>query len=144
LDLGPDALRHGRSFEVFRDALAGRGGTIKAALMAQDTLAGIGNVYSDEILYQAYIHPKTPVAMLNARDFRKLHRCMIKVLETAIERKVDVGRMPRTWLLPHREDGRPCPRCGERLKTLIISGRTSYVCEGCQELKSTLFVSHER
>jgi len=137
LDLGPDALRDGCRFEVFRKALGGGRGTIKSALMAQDKLAGIGNVYSDEILYHAHIHPKTPVARLNDKDVGKLHRSMIKVLETAIERKADVRQMPRTWLLPHRKEGRPCPRCGAKLKTLKVSGRTAYVCDGCQQLKAS-------
>jgi formamidopyrimidine-DNA glycosylase len=132
--LGPDALRDAKDFQTFRDAVAGGRGTIKSALMNQEKLAGVGNVYSDEILYQAHLHPKTGVDGLDGKQLRRLHRCMIRVLETTIQRRADVSQVPRTWLLPHRQEGEPCRRCGRTLTRATIAGRTSYVCENCQKL----------
>src|SRR5690606_8766770 len=102
----------------------------------QSLIAGIGNVYSDEILFRARIHPATPVHALDDRTLKQLHRQMRRVLETAISKGAgsqDVERrMPRTWLLPRRRKGAACPRCGGKLATMGIQGRSSYYCPACQ------------
>jgi formamidopyrimidine-DNA glycosylase len=129
LSLGPDALK--LDPDTFRDLLRSRRGKIKPALMDQSLLAGIGNIYSDEMLFQAGIHPDSPVSELTDGDLAKLFGKMVKILETAIDRKADPDRMPRTWLLPHRKEGAPCPRCGGTVERTKISGRSAYFCTAC-------------
>lgn len=129
-ELGPDALS--ASERVFVERLAGRSGSVKAALMDQHVLAGIGNVYSDEILFHARLHPAADVASLSDDELRGLHRATQHVLRRAIDAKADVDRMPRTWLLPHRQRGGRCPRCGEAVQRRNVSGRTAWLCPSCQ------------
>lgn len=132
--LGPDALALDAA--AFRDRLRSKRGAVKATLMDQSLLAGIGNVYSDEILYQARLHPKTPIADLDDRTIDRLHRVMRRVLRTAVDKGAgaeDVERrVPRTWLLPHRRAGERCPRCGGRIAALKLQSRHAYFCPGCQ------------
>jgi formamidopyrimidine-DNA glycosylase len=129
-ELGPDALRI--SCSEFEHVLDDRRGTLKALLMNQAALAGIGNIYADEILYQAKLHPESPISELETKDRVRLYRHMRRVLETAIDRRADPTRFPRTWLTPHRDEEGTCPRCGEQLRTTEVSGRTSRWCPGCQ------------
>ncbi len=100
--------------------------------MDQETLAGLGNVYSDEVLFHAGIHPKQPLEDLGPEQLSRLFRTLREVLETAIEAKVDPERMPADFLLPQREQGAGCPRCGAELETLKACGRTAYHCPRCQ------------
>lgn len=125
--LGPDALGSGR--EIFLARLAERRGGIKSALMDQSLIAGIGNVYADEILFQADVHPLTPLPALNARQRRRLYDVMQKVLRTAIARDAERTRMPRNYLLPKRRAGTPCPRCGGTIRQISVNGRSTYYCE---------------
>jgi formamidopyrimidine-DNA glycosylase len=125
-ELGPDALRV--DFERFRELMAGRRGMAKSTLMNQKILAGIGNVYSDEILFQAGLHPRTPVASLDEDALRRLYDAMVRVLETAVAARADPEKMPRDYLMTHRGPDGECPRCGEPLKEIKVSGRTAYFC----------------
>ncbi len=131
-NLGPDALDEDLSFEDFRERLAGVRAAVKSALMNQDLLAGIGNVYGDEILFHAGVHPARRTNQLDEKSLKAIYRARRKVLETAIERGADPGRMPKTYLLPHRDEGERCPRCGGPVETTKISGRTTYLCGRCQ------------
>ena len=128
--LGPDALALDQA--AFAEMLAGRRGTVKAALMDQGFIAGVGNVYSDEILFQARIDPWAGPRKLDAGQTRALHRAMVHVLELAIERQADPERLPRSWLLPHRHEGARCPRCGGTVAQIKASGRTAWLCPACQ------------
>lgn len=128
--LGPDAL--GLSRRQLEQRLGDRRGAIKPALMDQKRIAGLGNIYVDEILFHARLHPRTKVEELKARDWDRLHRAMGHVLRRAIEAGADPERMPRTWLLPHRGQGEHCPRCGTRLARVRIQNRSSWVCPKCQ------------
>jgi formamidopyrimidine-DNA glycosylase len=116
--------------------LSKRRGEIKAALMDQSLLAGIGNVYSDEILFQARLHPKTPAEKLDNKQIDAMYRVMRRVLKTAISKGAGSAelfrRAPRTYLLRHRENGAPCPRCGGKVKATKAAGRTAYYCPKCQ------------
>lgn len=133
-DLGPDALT--LDLGAFKARLANRRRDVKSALMDQSTMAGIGNIYADEILYQARLHPKTPLAHLDDAAQKRLHREMCRVLEMSIERGAGsedfADRLPDTWLLPHREKGARCRRCGGSIETIKAGGRTTYVCPRCQ------------
>lgn len=132
--LGPDALS--LDAEGFAEQVGGRRGAVKSALMNQSAVAGIGNVYSDEILFQARVHPDTSVASLEDRDLRDLHRATRKVLEGAIHCRADPQRVPRSWLLPHRYEGGSCPRCGGRLERIPAAGRHAWICPRCQRKSS--------
>jgi formamidopyrimidine-DNA glycosylase len=131
--LGPDPWEEGFDRKGFRDRLAGRRGSVKSALMNQEVLAGLGNVYVDEILFQAGLHPEIPVTDLDENTLGELHATMVQVLRTAVERGADPGRMPEGWLLPHREDGASCPRCDGTIVKARVSGRSTYRCDRHQE-----------
>jgi formamidopyrimidine-DNA glycosylase len=128
--LGPDALAVTR--KQFKDRLAGKKSSIKSALMDQKLLAGIGNVYSDEILFQARVHPQDRVDRLSERSLEKISKMMKSVLKQTIRYKADPHRVPKSWLLPHREKGANCPRCGKGLHRVTIMQRSAYVCPKCQ------------
>ncbi len=129
--LGIDALDEKLSGQVFRDLLRGHRGAVKALLMNQGVLAGVGNVYADETLYQAGIHPATNVDQLDNDRINHLYRTLRRVLRTAADRQVDPDRFPDGWLLPHRGD-RQCPKGHGKLSKEKINGRSSYVCPRCQ------------
>jgi formamidopyrimidine-DNA glycosylase len=128
--LGPDALQIGLS--QFKAIVGKRPGAVKAILLNQQLIAGIGNLYADEILFRARMHPATDAARLNDKDLRRLFRAMRYVLEKAIALKTDFNRLPKSWLLTHREKHGRCPRCGRELKSATIGGRTSWFCPHCQ------------
>ncbi|MFW5829504.1 MAG: DNA-formamidopyrimidine glycosylase family protein [Planctomycetota bacterium] len=123
--LGPDALSLDR--EAFEQALGHGARTLKSALMDQSQVAGIGNVYADEICYQSGVHPATPVDKLDDRARVRLYRQMRRVLELAVERSADPQRLPDTWLLSHRQDGARDPRGGGEIRKQRIAGRASYL-----------------
>jgi formamidopyrimidine-DNA glycosylase len=129
-DLGPDALA--LKLGPFKQMFDGKRGTIKSALMDQSFIAGIGNIYGDEMLFQAGIHPELEAGALDEEQLTELHRGLRHVLKIAIERQADPERMPDTWLLLHRNAGEICPRCGGKIETLKVSGRTAYLCPKCQ------------
>jgi formamidopyrimidine-DNA glycosylase len=134
-DLGPDALAPGFSADRFLQALNGRKGMIKPTLMNQRILAGVGSEYADEILYQARIHPKKTVDHLSQEDLRLIYEKMRTVLETAVDRRADVSELPKSYLVSHRQEGGECPNCNGKIKKIKVSGRGSYYCPGCQQLK---------
>ena len=134
-DLGPDALAIGAA--EFSALLDGRRGGLKAALMDQALIAGIGNLYADEILFQCGFHPLMPVGKLSSSDRRRIHRSMRAILRTAV--KSGAGseglyrRLPRTYLIPRRKAGAACPRCGGKVKKIAAAGRSTYLCPRCQK-----------
>jgi formamidopyrimidine-DNA glycosylase len=128
--LGPDALDV--DLAQFKNILAKHRGAVKSILLNQKLIAGIGNIYADEILFRARIHPATQVSSLKGKAIAKLFRATRYILEKAIEAKADVDRMPKSWLLPHRGKGGKCPRCGRQLKSATVGGRTAWFCLHCQ------------
>jgi formamidopyrimidine-DNA glycosylase len=130
-NLGPDALEIGR--DDFAGILEKKRGSLKAALMNQSDLSGIGNIYSDEILFQAGLHPQSEPRDLDRETVNRLHRTMRRVLKTAIGNKADPEKFPRGYLTGKREEGADCPRCGGKIERLKISGRSAYFCPGCQK-----------
>ena len=131
--IGPDALDI--SFSQFKSILRTHRGAVKASLLNQRLIAGIGNLYADEILFRACMHPATEAASLSDKNLRRLFRAMRHVLEKAIALKTDFDRLPKSWLLTHREKQGKCPRCGRALKSATIGGRTSWFCAHCQRRK---------
>lgn len=130
LGLGPDAYALGP--DEFLDLAKGQRGQVKCWLMDQEKIAGLGNVYSDEILFHAGIHPKVPLNDLSASSLRDLYRAMRWVLDAAVEAGVDPAHMPEEFLVPRREKGAECPRCCGTLATIKTCGRTAHFCPRCQ------------
>jgi formamidopyrimidine-DNA glycosylase len=132
--LGPDALQI--DLPEFSKILEKRRGVVKSILMNQRLIAGIGNIYADEILFRARIHPATEISRLGDKALAKLFRTMRYILERAIAGKADANQMPKSWLLPHRGKHGRCPRCGGELKSSTIGGRTAWFCPNCQKRPS--------
>lgn len=126
--LGPDPLVDDLDLSRFTEIVGGRRGTIKSTLMSQDLIAGLGNVYVDEILFQVGAHPEVEAGELADERLAEIRSVMGHVIETAIDRGADVAELPDTWLLPHREEGVACPRCGGEIRHTEVSGRTTYYC----------------
>ena len=129
--LGPDALEI--SCSQFKAMLEKHRGAVKAILLNQQLIAGIGNLYADEILFRVRTHPATEASRLRDKDLQRLFRAMRYVLKKAIGLKTDFNRLPKSWLLTHREKRGRCPRCGRALKLATIGGRTSWFCAHCQK-----------
>ena len=125
--LGPDAMSIDR--RSFVSLLRGRRGRVKAALMDQRLLSGVGNLVADEVLWHARIHPAGRLADLADRDLARLHGRLRAVLERWVE---GYGRLPRGWLIRTRGPGGACPRCGRPLERSTVGGRTTYHCPVCQ------------
>jgi formamidopyrimidine-DNA glycosylase len=129
--LGPDALEI--SLSQFTAVLGTHRGAVKAILLNQRLIAGIGNLYADEILFRAGMHPATDAARLSDKNVARLFRATGHVLEKAVVLKTDFNRLPKSWLLTHRGKRGRCPRCNRPLKSATIGGRTSWFCAHCQK-----------
>jgi formamidopyrimidine-DNA glycosylase len=125
-DLGPDALSLTPS--ALRGALAGSEAPLKARLMDQRRLAGLGNLLVDEILWRASLDPARPAGSLDARELRRLHRHLRTTLDELLAR----GGSHMGDLMPARARGARCPRCGGELLRRTIGGRTTYSCASHQ------------
>jgi formamidopyrimidine-DNA glycosylase len=128
--LGPDALS--LTLRGFDRVLARRRGGVKAALMDQAILAGVGNLLADEILWRARIHPRRRIDSLSPEERRRLASAMVFVVRRTAE-DGDDARTKGRWLMPVR--GRPgatCPRCRTTLARTVAAGRTTYFCPTCQ------------
>jgi len=126
---GPDALSLTGS--RLTDRLRGHRASLKALLMNQHILAGLGNMLSDEVLWRARIHPARRFCDLDASECRRLDRSLQQVLRASV-REAMIPRGSR-WLNSQRSAADPrCPRCHGELCTSRIGGRTSYWCPICQ------------
>jgi formamidopyrimidine-DNA glycosylase len=129
--LGPDATEV--DVERFRELLASRRGGVKAALMDQRLIAGLGNLMVDEIAWRARVHPRTAVGRLSRRRVERLWRAMDEVVRESLP----AARVPTAegWLtgVRDRRDAR-CPRCGSRLRRGTVAGRTTVWCGRDQRL----------
>jgi formamidopyrimidine-DNA glycosylase len=132
--LGPDALDI--TLSEFKEMFGKHRGAVKTILLNQKLIAGIGNIYADEILFRTRLHPATQISALKAKTVSKLFRATRYILKKAIESKTDADLMPKSWLLAHRGKGGKCPRCGRELKSAKIGGRTAWFCAHCQKRRS--------
>jgi formamidopyrimidine-DNA glycosylase len=115
---------------------------IKALLLDQRKIAGVGNIYADEALYRAQIHPLRPAGQLTAAQHARLRETVIEALDAGIDargatiddfRHVDGVRGSfQDQFLVHLREGEPCGRCGNTIVKMIVAGRGTYVCESCQ------------
>jgi formamidopyrimidine-DNA glycosylase len=128
--LGPDALEI--DLPKFRKILRKRRGAVKSILLNQKLIAGIGNIYADEILFRVRLHPATEISRLGDKTLAKLFCATRYVLEKAIAANANSNQMPKSWLLPRRGKGGKCPRCGRELKSATVGGRTAWFCAHCQ------------
>ena len=131
--LGVDPLDESFDRDDFRKLLEKRRGSIKGLLMNQKALAGIGNIYSDEILFHAGISPRRSVKDLRQDECDALYDTLEEVLHTAIEWRVGKKGWPGNWLLPRRRPDEDCPRCGGKIEKVRVSGRSAYYCPAHQD-----------
>ena len=140
--LGVEPLEPAFTAEALRALAAGRRAPVKAFLLSQERIAGVGNIYADEALFRARIHPLRPVGTLSQRQLGDLRDAVVESLEAGIDargatiddfRHADGGRGSfQDSFLVHRRAGEPCPRCGRPVVKLRAAGRGTYVCERCQ------------
>lgn len=131
--LGIDGLDDDLDIRRFQQLMDSKRGTIKSALMDQQTIAGLGNVYSDEILFQARVHPKAAVSSLDRDTLKEIHRQIRRVLTASVRARAQPEEMPKSFLTRRRgAKNAACPRCGAALETVKVSGRTAYFCPKCQ------------
>lgn len=128
--VGPDALEI--SWEEFQAILGGKKGKIKPILMDQSLLAGIGNIYADEMLFQAGIHPEALLAGLSAKRLKKLFEAMRRSMAQSITYDTPVGEIPDGFFIVQRKKDGICPICGAAIQESKIGGRGTYYCGKCQ------------
>ncbi len=132
--LGPDALTV--SDKEFVSRMAGRKSSIKPLLLDQGIIAGVGNLYADEVLFQEQLHPATKANAIARTDMARLGKRIRKVLETSISVRTDFSRLPEGYLLRDRREGAPCPRCATELVVIRVGGRTTVLCPSCQSQRA--------
>jgi formamidopyrimidine-DNA glycosylase len=124
--VGPDAAEVSRA--EFR-ARFGRGSApLKARLLDQGVIAGVGNLLADEILWRARLHPRTPAGELDTDELDRLRR----EVRAAVRSAIRLGGAHTGTLIPHRRPGEVCPRCRTPLQRATIGGRTTFWCPTCQ------------
>jgi len=145
--LGPEPLDDKLTLSAFIDRFKHkRASGIKAALLDQSTIAGVGNIYADEALFAAQIHPDTPVSALDKIDFDRLLTSIRAVMTASIEsggstmhtyRKADgtKGDYLEKFAQVFRNEGKPCPVCGTPIIKYRTAGRGTHFCPTCQPLK---------
>jgi formamidopyrimidine-DNA glycosylase len=133
--LGEDALDI--SQEAFLKQMEGKKGTLKGFLLNQKYLAGMGNLYADEVCWQLHIHPASTVDALSQELREKIHARMIHILQTAVKKHAVYAEYPDEWMWNHRNKDDTCPRDGTEWEVDKVAGRTTYYCPQCQELISS-------
>jgi formamidopyrimidine-DNA glycosylase len=126
--LGPDPLDPSFTFARFAALLERKRGAIKSLLMTQEVIAGLGNLWVDETLYLASVHPRRPIDRLKKEEARAIFTSMRRLLADVIARRERGAPMPAKSLYEHREVGERCPRCGGTIRRMVVFGRTTYYC----------------
>jgi len=142
LRLGYEPFDERFTAEHLRSLARGRTAPIKALLLDQRRIAGVGNIYADEALFRAGVHPLRPAGRLTREQYARLRETIIQALTEGIDargatiddfRHVDGVRGSfQDRFLVHRRAGEPCPRCGTTIVKMVVAGRGTYVCETCQ------------
>ena len=131
--MGPEPLDSDFTLESFLKRLKNKSKTIKTLLIDQKFIAGIGNLYADEILFQARILPYRKAKDLNRRERVRLYKKIKQVLKEANKVKAALWKLKHKFIIPHRYEDNICPRCGSKLKSIKIGNRTSFFCSHCQK-----------
>jgi len=140
--LGLEPLDELFTTEHLRGLARGRAAPVKALLLDQRRIAGVGNIYADEALFRAGIHPLRTAGQLSSEQCARLRETTIASLQAGIDargatiddfRHVDGVRGSfQDQFLVHRREGEPCGRCGTTIVKMVVAGRGTYVCETCQ------------
>jgi len=140
--LGVEPFAPAFTVEHLRALARGSRAPIKAFLLDQRKIAGVGNIYADEALHRARIHPLRPAGTLKRAQLAALRDAVVAALAAGVEAKgatIDDFRHPdgvqgsfQDEFLVHLRAGEPCPRCGTLVRKLVVAGRGTYVCERCQ------------
>jgi len=143
--LGPEPLEKGFTFAKLKQRLAGKKGKVKQVIMDQAVIAGVGNIYASEALWEAKIHPEKPVLKLTEQELENLYKAIKKVLELGIKlggesfsdyRKFDGTKGDfDSERKVYRREGQKCKRCGTKIKRLVVGQRSAFYCPFCQKLK---------
>ena len=139
--LGPEPLEIG--FPEFTERIAGRRGRIKSLLLNQTFIAGIGNIYADEILFEGKIHPRSEAQALSRNDVRRIWEAMRAILSKAIAAKgttlqdyTDAEGRVGEFQLEHKvygREGEKCEGCGATIRRIVLGGRSTFFCPRCQK-----------
>jgi len=142
--LGPEPLSDEFTVEGLAEALVGRKGAIKQMLLAQEVVAGLGNIYADEALFYAAIHPLRRADSLTSAEVKALHEGIVSVLTLGIEHGgTSFNDYRDLWgeagenydhVRVYQQDGKPCVRCGTPIERIVIAQRGTHFCPGCQKL----------
>jgi formamidopyrimidine-DNA glycosylase len=140
---GPEPLDAAFTVRAFGKRLRSRRGRLKPLLMDQAFIAGVGNIYADEALWAARLHPLRSAATLRRGDAGRLYRHLRAILAEAVERRgssVDDYTAPdgdgsmQERLLVYQRAGEPCQRCGRPIRRVVVGGRATHFCSWCQRL----------
>ena len=140
--LGVEPLTPGFTAEYLRGQARGRLAPVKSFVLDQKRIAGVGNIYADEALFRARIHPLRPAGSLRGAQFEALREAIEYALAAGIDAKgatiddfrhVDGAQGSfQDRFCVHQRAGQPCPACGTAIRKLVVGGRGTYVCERCQ------------
>ncbi|HLX33953.1 MAG TPA: bifunctional DNA-formamidopyrimidine glycosylase/DNA-(apurinic or apyrimidinic site) lyase [Candidatus Limnocylindrales bacterium] len=142
---GPEPLDDAFTARTFRRRIRARKGRLKPLLLDQAFVAGIGNIYADEALWEARLHPLRSASSLRPADEGRLYRAIRRILAEAVERRgssIDDYTAPdgdgsmQERLLVYQRAGEPCPRCGRPVRRIVVGGRATHFCSWCQRLPS--------
>jgi formamidopyrimidine-DNA glycosylase len=140
--LGVEPLSAEFTSEALGEQAAGRTAPLKSFLLDQSRIAGIGNIYADEALYRARLHPLSPAGSMRPEHHQALRDGVVAALEAGLERggasiddyrdgRGEKGTMQDEFLV-HTREGEPCPSCGGPIARIVVSGRSTYYCPDCQ------------
>ena len=140
--LGVEPLSDELTPEALCRMAAGRTAPLKSFLLTQSGVAGIGNIYADEALHRAELHPLSPAGSMKPEHCEALVEGIVDALETGLadggasiddyrDARGERGSMQDEFLV-HTREGKPCPRCGGEIERIVVGGRSTYFCPGCQ------------
>lgn len=144
--LGPEPLEDNFTVEIFKERLLKKKNSlIKPTILDQSVIAGVGNIYADEALWRAKIHPETRIKVFSNIDFKNLHESIRFVMNKSIEKG---GSTDRNYVnadgsrgnyleyaAVYHKNGQPCKRCGTEISKIRVGGRGTHFCENCQKIK---------
>lgn len=144
--LGPEPLEDNFTVEIFKERLLKKKNSlIKPTILDQSVIAGVGNIYADEALWRAKIHPETRIKDFLNVDFKNLHESIRFVMNKSIEKG---GSTDRNYVnadgsrgnyleyaAVYHKNGQPCKRCGTEISKIRVGGRGTHFCENCQKIK---------
>ncbi len=140
---GPEPLDEAFTLRAFRARVRGRRGRLKSLLLDQAFVAGIGNIYADEALWAARLHPLRSASTLRPADERRLYVEFRRILAEAIVRRgssIDDYTAPegdgsmQDHLMAYQRAGQPCPRCSRPVRRIVVGSRATHFCSWCQRL----------